>query len=277
VSESAGTPSFEAATTVTVGPRPGVYDTSLSEEWCVVGKPNGGYMAAVMIRAVAAELAASGQDHPDCVAITSTYFGAPDPRDAIVDVAVLRAGRGVTQARATLLQDGQPMVESHLVMSRLKAPDRVYDTSPPPTMADPAECIRGTSGEGPFAHRVMIMEGTAVLLDPSTAAFNQGFEAGVAEVRGWATFADGRPIDGLALHYLIDCLPPATFPLQSAGWVPTLQLTSYLRAHPAPGPVIIRQKAQVIDAGFVDEVCEIWDSTGQLVAQGTQLAKVRFA
>ena len=169
------------------------------------------------------------------------------------------------------------MVESHIVMSRLKAPDRLYDTSPPPAMAALEDCIKGVSGEGPFEHRVMIMEGTSVHLDPSTAAFNQGFDVGVAEVRGWAAFADGRPVDALAVHYLIDCLPPATFPLQSAGWVPTLQLTSYLRAHPAPGPVIIRQKAQVIDAGFVDEVCEIWDSSGQLVGQGTQLAKVRFA
>ena len=277
MSEQTGIPSFEAATHVRQGSRPGVYDADLSDEWCVVGKPNGGYLAAVIIRAVGAELVARGQDHPDCVAITSTYFGAPDPRDAIVDVTILRAGRGVTQVRATLLQDGQPLVESQLVMSRLKSPNRLYDSSPPPVMADPSACIRGESGEGPFEHRVMIMEGTAVLLDPSTANFNQGFETGVAEVRGWATFADDRPIDALAVHYLIDCLPPATFPLQSAGWVPTLQLTSYLRAHPAPGPVIIRQKAQVIDAGFVDEVCEIWDSTGQLVAQGTQLAKVRFA
>jgi len=271
------TPSFEAATAVEPGARPGTFSVELSEEWCVVGKPNGGYMAAAILRAVGCELVERGQDHPDCVAITSTFLGAPDPAPAIVDVSVLRAGRGVTQVRATLLQDGEPMVESQVVMSRLKAPDRVYDSSMAPTMTPMGECVRGTSGEGPFAHRVMIMEGTRVLFDPLTTVFNQGFEEGVAEVRGWASFEDGRPIDALALHYLIDCMPPATFPLQSAGWVPTLQLTSYLRAHPAPGPVLVRQKAQVIDAGFVDEVCEIWDSSGRLVAQGTQLAKVRFA
>ena len=273
----AGVPSFEAATDVTAGSRPGTFSVLLSDEWCVVGKPNGGYMAAAMIRAATMELARRGQQHPDCVAITSTFLGAPDPTDAIIDVSVLRAGRGVSQVRATLLQDGQPMVESQLVMSRLKAPDRLYDSAPVPEMTPLDQCIRGESGEGPFQHRVMIMEGTRVLYDPLTAVFNQGFDDGLAEVRGWAEFEDGRAVDALALHYLIDCMPPATFPLQSAGWVPTLQLTSYLRAHPAPGPVIIRQKAQVIDAGFVDEVCEIWDSTGRLVAQGTQLAKVRFA
>ena len=183
----------------------------------------------------------------------------------------------MTQVRATLLQDGEPMVESQLVMSRLKSPNRLYDAAPAPAMTPPGECVRGLSGEGPFDHRVMIMEGTKILHDPLTSTFNQGFDHGIAEIRGWASFDDGRPIDGLALHYLIDCLPPATFPLQSAGWVPTLQLTSYVRTQPAPGAVIIRQRAQVIDGGFVDEVCEIWDSTGQLVAQGTQLAKVRFA
>ena len=270
-------PSFESATQVRSGARSGTYDADLSEEWCVVGKPNGGYLAALMVRAARTELLGRSQDHPDCVAITSTYLGAPEPTEALIDISVLRAGRGVTQVRASLLQGGEPMVESQIVMSRLKAPDRLYDAAPPPKMTPPEQCVRGMSGEGPFAHRVMIMEGTRVLYDPQTVVFNRGFDEGVAEVRGWATFEDGRPIDGLDVHFLIDCLSPATLPLQAAGWVPTLQLTSYLRAHPAPGPVIIRQRALVIDAGLVDEVCEIWDSTGQLVAQGTQLAKVRFA
>jgi len=45
---------------------------------------------------------------------------------------------------------------------------------------------------------------------------------------------------------------------------------------PAPGPLKIRQRAQVIDGGYVDEVCDIWDSSDVLVAQATQLALVRF-
>ena len=35
-------------------------------------------------------------------------------------------------------------------------------------------------------------------------------------------------------------------------------------------------RAQLIDAQRVDETCFVWDSTGRLVAQGTQLAGVRL-
>ena len=58
--------------------------------------------------------------------------------------------------------------------------------------------------------------------------------------------------------------------------MPTLTLTSYVRARPAPGPLRIRQFVQSVDDGRFDEVCEIWDSTDRLVAQATQLAAIRL-
>ncbi len=58
--------------------------------------------------------------------------------------------------------------------------------------------------------------------------------------------------------------------------MPTLELTTYVRAVPAPGPVRVLQRAQLIQGGRVDEVCFVWDSQGRLVAQGTQLAAIRF-
>jgi hypothetical protein len=60
------------------------------------------------------------------------------------------------------------------------------------------------------------------------------------------------------------------------GWVPTLELTVYVRALPVPGPVRILQKAQLIDGQRFDEACFVWDSSGRLVAQGTQLAGIRL-
>ena len=60
------------------------------------------------------------------------------------------------------------------------------------------------------------------------------------------------------------------------GWVPTLSLTTYVRARPAPGPLRARMWAQHIAGDRVDEVCELWDADGVLVAQATQLAGIRF-
>jgi hypothetical protein len=40
--------------------------------------------------------------------------------------------------------------------------------------------------------------------------------------------------------------------------------------------VQILQRANLIDAQRVDEACFVWDRTGRLVAQGTQLAGVRL-
>jgi hypothetical protein len=79
---------------------------------------------------------------------------------------------------------------------------------------------------------------------------------------------DGEAFEPVSLLYAIDSLPPATFDVEPSGWVPTLELTGYVRALPAPGPVIDGQR--------VDETCYVWDVTGRLVAQGTQLAGIRL-
>jgi hypothetical protein len=59
--------------------------------------------------------------------------------------------------------------------------------------------------------------------------------------------------------------------------VPTLSISAYVRALPAPGPVRVLHRAQLIDDDRVDEICFVWDATGRMVAQSTQLAGIRFA
>jgi hypothetical protein len=81
----------------------------------------------------------------------------------------------------------------------------------------------------------------------------------------------------VSLLYVADSMPPATFTLGSVGWVPTLELTVYVRAVPAPGPVRIRQRARLLGGDLVDQVCEVWDARDRVVAQATQLAAVRMS
>jgi hypothetical protein len=97
-----------------------------------------------------------------------------------------------------------------------------------------------------------------------------------AELRGWTRFVDGREPDPLSLLFTVDAIPPATLIIGSTGWVPTLQMSVYVRASPVPGWLGIRMTANLVADGVVDETCVVWDSRGQVVAQGTQLARLRF-
>jgi hypothetical protein len=95
-------------------------------------------------------------------------------------------------------------------------------------------------------------------------------------LRGWLALPDDEPFDPNSLMYAVDAFPPATLDVEPTGWVPTLELTAYVRALPAPGPVRILHQAHLVDDQRVDETCWVWDSTDRLVAHGTQLAGIRL-
>ena len=69
-----------------------------------------------------------------------------------------------------------------------------------------------------------------------------------------------------------DALPPVTFDLGMIGWAPTLELTAHVRAKPAPGWLKVQHRTRNFAGGMFEEDCEVWDSTGRLVAQSRQLA-----
>jgi Thioesterase-like superfamily len=116
-------------------------------------------------------------------------------------------------------------------------------------------------------------------LDPATTGFAAGQPAGIGELRAWVGFADGRPPDPLSMLLFGDCLPPPSFDLPQVAfsWVPTMQLSVFVRAVPAPGSLVVRSVARSVGAGAMDETCDVWDSSGRHVAVAHQLAAVRPA
>ena len=80
---------------------------------------------------------------------------------------------------------------------------------------------------------------------------------------GCGTDAD---LDPLALLFAVDALPPVTFDLGIPGWAPTLELSVHVRARPAPGWAKVRHATHNVAGGYFEEDCEVWDSTGRLVA-----------
>jgi hypothetical protein len=194
-----------------------------------------------------------------------------------VDVEILRRGRTASIARARVSASGVVCLEALVTAGRIEDGEPLVAGPRPPALPPAEQCFRlPVAGPG---FEVPLMGVVSERLDPATLGFATGRPSGAGALRGYVEFADGRPMDALGLVLAVDCLPPPTFDLPglAVGWVPTLQLSAYIRALPAPGPVVVRQRARSVGGGAVDESTDIWDAAGRLVAVGHQLAAVRPA
>lgn len=265
---------FSAVTAVVptaAEPGSGAFKAELHDDWTIGGKPNGGYLLAILGRAAAAV-----GTHEHVVAASAHYLHSPDPGQVSVEVEVLRAGRSASQLRARMAQGDRPCVEALITTSRLDPQAQPYWATgvPDGSAAAIADCVR-LPGVTPKGVAVPIMDRIDLRLDPDVLGFTTGRPRGRGELRGWLELP-GEGFDPVSLLFALDAFPPATFDIELTGWVPTLELTAYVRALPAPGPVRVLQRAHLVDGQRVDEACFVWDSTGRLVASATQLAGIRL-
>ena len=262
----------------------GSYTATLHPHWTIGGRPNGGYLLATIARA-----AVDVSPHADVLAASAHYLRAPEPGAATVHAEVLRAGRSASQVRAWLAQDGAPCVEVLCTIGTLDPTATpvwsggVPDPGPTPAPAagpspvpHPRDDAVRLPPVNPIGLPVPIMGEVDVRIDRASAGFTVGRPSGRGELWGWLALPGDAAFDPISLLYAVDAFPPATFDIEVTGWVPTLELTAYVRARPAPGPVRILQKANLITDARVDETCWAWDARGRLVAQATQLAGIRL-
>jgi hypothetical protein len=250
----------------------GRFEAAVDPEWTIGGKPNGGYLLSMMGKAAIAV-----SPHPDVTSASAYYLHAPEPGPVVIAAELLRQGRSASQVRIGMSQDGGACVECLFITSQLDPLATPYwDRGVPDAGgADHESCPRLVP-QLPGGLRVAIMDHVEVRLDPQTSGFTRGQPGGRGELRGWLALPDGEAFDPTALLFAVDAFPPATFDIEFSGWVPTLELTVYVRAVPAPGPLRVLQRAELIEAERVDESCHVWDRTGRLVAQGRQLAGIRL-
>lgn len=260
---------FAVATALTRS-APGRFDVEIDSEWTIGGRPNGGYLLAIMGRAATE---AGGRHHP--VAASAHYLQPPAPGPATLETEHLRGGRSVDQVRVRLLQGGSACVEAIVTTGALAEMDGAWEGGVPArgsTGIDECVPVRAALPDGT---RAAILDQVDIRLEPASTGFARGEPSGRGELRGWLQLGTGVAFDPTSLLYAVDAFPPAPFDVAPSGWVPTLELTAYVRALPSPGPVQVLQQARMIVGGRVDEACFVWDSEGRLVAQATQLAAIR--
>jgi hypothetical protein len=270
--------SFDAATALEGTGDPNQFGATVDPLWAVGDKPNGGYLLATLGRAARSSALSAGSPPWDVVSSSVTYLRAPAAGPATVRTTVLRSGRTAAHVRTVLAQGADDLVDGVFVLGELSGePATRYDGTERFHAPDPGQCVRLTP-KIPGGVYVGIMDVLDLRLDPATLPFSPVSppEGTPAEIRGWTRFADGRDPDALSLLFFSDAIPPATLMIGSTGWVPTLQMTSFVRAQPASGWLAIRMTAGLVADGMVDETCVLWDSRGHIVAQSTQLARLRF-
>jgi acyl-CoA thioesterase len=239
------------------------YDVDLDLGWSIAGKPNGGYLLAILARA-ACETA--GKAHP--LAVSGHFLRPPDGGASEVRVELVKAGRTVSTVRATLWQGSRPCLDTLVTAGELDDSDVVYTDNKPPDLPPPDEC--GRREDAPFP--VALLDHVDVRIDPPTAPFPN--PTGVPVIQGWMRLREDATIDPFSLQLMVDAMPPTVFHLSASGWAPTVELTCLVRGLPAPGWVAFRAHASHVAAGWFDETVDVWDATGRLVAQSRQLALV---
>ncbi|GAA3891244.1 thioesterase family protein [Streptomyces lannensis] len=271
-----GDSEFDRDTAVTLR-EPGVYGIDLSAGWTIINAVNGGYLLAVLGRALGDAL-----PHRDPFTVSAHYLTASQPGPAVIRTDVVRTGRTLSTGQASLFQydDEGREVERIRVLASYgdldSLPDDVRTSAKPPAIPPPDRCFGPEDGPAPVSGSSAITDRLKLRLDPATLGWALGSPSGKGEMRGWFGLADGRDADPLSLLLAVDALPPTAFELGISGWVPTVELTVHVRCRPAPGPLRVSIATRNLAGGFLEEDAEIWDSADRLVAQSRQLARVRL-
>ena len=242
----------------------------LFDGWDIGGVANGGYLLALAGRAVSV---ATGRTP---LSITARTICGPDSRDRSRSPSARSRPADSSRPSSTTCAVTAP-ASSAGSRCRANAPAARSTTS---GWRHPTSRRTRTSTEatvpadetGAMGQRPKLMDRLALRMRPGDADFRVGRPTGRDDVAGWFAFADGRPVDELAVLLAVDSFAPAVFNmLGNPSWVPTVELTVHLRAEPDPGPLRCSMRSDVVTGGFLNEDGTIWDSAGHLVAQSRQL------
>jgi acyl-CoA thioesterase len=249
----------------------GGFETRIDPGWWVVSGPNGGYVAAILLRALTL---AQGDPARAVRSLTIHYAAPPQAGPASIQTRVERTGRSLTTVSGRLLQDGALRALALAAFSTERQGPEFAELRMPEA-PPPEDCPA-------FEKRIEIHDRYQQRWAIGAPPFS-GSEHALAG--GWIRFPEPRELDALAVAAFADSFPPAIYSRERspalAGGVPTIDLTVHFRA-PLPRPgnppdawTLAVFRTRLARGGFVEEDGEIWTRDGMLVAQSRQLALLR--
>lgn len=277
---------WQATTVTRLGD--GRYAATIGPEWVLALAPQGGVVAAIAARAMAAELHVD-EGTPQSLRTFNGVFVSPVPAgEVLIDVRVLRRGRSASQAQATVHgPDGTTGFTALAVFgtsrpgfafTELRFPE-VPSAEGQPSYRDPLPPEAGEVDRMVFPFWEEVLEGRPALGTP----FWDPTPRDKAEQASWYRFEhppmgdDGR-LDPLCTFVVADVMPGAVFekvsPTEDRWFAPSTDLTLHLFGAPTPGWLLSHFRAHRAGDGYASVDAAVWDPRGaegpELVAYATQ-------
>jgi acyl-CoA thioesterase len=241
----------------------------VTERWWILRGPFGGYVAALLMRAL---IAAVDDPARPPRSFTVHFLDAPAAGPVEIAARVERTGRSATSVSLQMEQGGRPMALALASAGAWRDDQPACDELRPPDVPGPEDCPAVPQREGmpPFTGNFDIrwVQGGGL-----------GRPADEARNVTWVRPREGGPLDHVAVTALSDTMVPAAFSrLGRLAVVPTLDLTIHFRA-PLPvdgdGWGLAVFDSRLSAGGTWEEDGELWSTDGRLLAQSRQLAMIR--
>lgn len=243
---------------------PGEVEGDMHAHWWVQRGPNGGFVAAQMLRAM---VAAHGDPSRHARSLTLHFVAPPELRPVRIVSEVVRSGRSLTSVSARMVQDGKVCA---LALG-------AFSTSRPSFEMDAVELPAWPPlEEVPVFERgddVPPVVSNYEVRNTSGAPFG----GGEPRTGGWiAMTGANRPLDEVAIAAISDAWLPAIYAHVTAPSfaVPTVDLTVHFRS-PIPDGLLhcgVEFRSRLAADGFVEEDGELWSPDGRLLVQSRQLS-----
>ena len=255
----------------------GRYEATMDTGWWIVNGPNGGYVAAVVARAIVAEVAVGAETEPPKTlhSLTLHYLRPPAEGPVHLDVTIERRGRSVATATARMYQADRLVVVAIAAVAGARSTHE-FNEIVAPHVPDPDDLPAPVRPEGAPTIPLNARYDMRPCLGSATSEWGPEAAPMPAVTGGWIRFADPTPVDAVALAALTDAWFPPVFhrmPAQPMA-VPTVDLTIHVRQLPADpfDWVLVRFASPLAVGGYLIEDGELWDRHGNLLAVSRQLA-----
>ena len=251
-----------------------IFSMTPSKDYFVGNTPHGGYLTAVMQKALSLSM-----PHPHVINSNTLYLDRTEPKEISIHVDKIRESRGSSVGRVSLIQDEKLRCMMTGICSDFNYMNGVNDleTLPPKIFNEDRDLFISLNFDNKqegFTPSFIKQTKCDIAKQHAWWLKNENDLGDEARCAGFISMGEEIP-DQFVLSFYSDFFPPVVMnkygPL---GWVPTLSLTTNIRQLPTTSELFMDVIAKDLNKGFFEQDCQIWDLNKNLVATSRQLTRI---